>query len=89
MQQEPPRIEFPCENYSIRIVGTASDDFQQVVVDVVSKHAPDMDHKRVSTKDSSKGNFLSVTVYITATGEPQLKAIFDDLKATGLVKMVI
>jgi hypothetical protein len=87
-QQEPPRIEFPCD-YSIRIVGKAAIDFQELVVDVVAVHAPDLDRSRVSIKDSSKGTFASVTLFIQATGPEQLEAIFTDLKATGRVSMVI
>ena len=85
--QEPPKIIFPCD-YEIRILGNAATDFQQVVCDVVKKHAPDYDGN-YRTKASRTGKFTSVMVTIFATGEPQLKAIYEDLKATGRVQMVI
>ncbi len=84
----PPKIEFPCD-YSLRIIGEGSDDFQAVVVDVVRVHAPDLDETTVSLRESRNGNYHSVTLVIRATGEPQLKAIFEDLKATGRVQMVL
>jgi uncharacterized protein len=43
----------------------------------------------VTVKDSSGGRFASVNLTIWATGEPQLKALFDDLKASGRVHMVL
>ncbi len=86
--EQAPAIEFPCE-YPIKILGDASEDFTALVVEVVRKHAPDLDDSKVTSRDSSKGKFRSVTVIINATGKPQLQALFDDLKATGKVKMVI
>ena len=86
--EKPPVIEFPCE-YPVKVMGDADDNFQALVVEVVRKHVPDLDESRITVRDSSKGTFRSVTVIINATGKPQLQALFDDLKATGKVKMVI
>ena len=86
--QEEPKIEFPCD-YPIKVLGEASDTFDQLVVSIVLKHAPDFDVKTVTSRNSSKGKFRSVGVIIRATGEPQIMALFEELKATGLVKMVI
>lgn len=86
--QEAPKIEFPCD-YPLKVVGRADEDFRQVVLDVIEVHAPGFDQTTVTLQDSSKGRFQSVRVTITATGEPQLKSIFEDLKATGRVQMVI
>lgn len=86
--QEAPKIEFPCA-YPLKIVGRAGHDFQQLVLDVIEVHAPGFDQTSVSLQESSGGKFQSVRVTITATGEPQLKSIFEDLKATGRVQMVI
>ncbi len=87
--QAPPKIEFPCENYPIKTMGVASESFINGVLAVMQKHAPGFDLNRVKVKDSAKGTFQSCTVYITATGEPQLKAIFEDLKAVDGTKMVL
>lgn len=85
---EKPKIEFPCD-YPIRIIGEGSEDFQAMVVSVVRTHAPDLDEATVSLRESRNGNYHSVTLTIRATGEPQLLAIFNDLKATGRVQMVL
>lgn len=87
-EQEPPKIEFPCI-YPIRVMGIQSADFRDMVLAVMRKHAGDFDESLVKERPSAKGTFVSVTVVITATGEPQLEAIFEELKATGQVKMVI
>ena len=87
-EKTPPKIEFPCD-YALRIIGEGSADFECVVVDVVRVHAPDLDETTVSVRESRNGNYHSITLTIRATGEPQLKAIFEDLKATGRVQMVL
>lgn len=40
-------------------------------------------------KTSRNGKYMSVTVVIHATGEPQLQALFEDLKASGRIQMVL
>lgn len=83
------RIEFPCEGYPIKIVGEASPDYERLVLEVVAIHAPDFDRSSVTVRDSKNGRYCSVTAKITATGEPQLKALFEDLKLQPLVRMVL
>lgn len=89
MQQEPPKIEFPCENYPIKVIGDGGDDFATLVISVMQRYVPDFDHETVSLNPSRNGNFVSVRMSITATGPDQLKNIHESLMATGRVKMVI
>ena len=84
---QAPKIEFPCD-YPIRIVGQSAPDYKDFVVRVVTNHAPDFDGN-VKMKTSSNGKYMSATVVIHATGEPQLKALFEELKASGRIHMVI
>ena len=87
--QEPPKIEFPCNNYPIKIIGESSESYYSRVLSVIDKHAPGFDQSKTTTRDSNKGRFLSVTVFITATGVPQLEAIFEDLKSLKETRMVL
>lgn len=85
----PPRIEFPCPDYPIKVMGDAGDELHSCVISVMERHAPDFDTAKLSVRDSRNGRFQSYTVFITATGEPQLQAIFEDLKQSQAVKMVL
>ncbi|WP_235015487.1 YbeD family protein [Oceanicoccus sp. KOV_DT_Chl] len=85
---EPPKIEFPCE-YPIKIMGRQSETFREVVLAVMRKHAGDIAESNIKERPSGKGTFISITVTIVATGQTQLEAIFEDLKATGQVQMVL
>jgi len=85
---DAPKIEFPCD-YPIKVLGRAVAEFEQVVLEVVERHAPGFDPDAIAVKGSSKGTFTSITIIITATGADQLKALHEDLMGTGLVQMVI
>lgn len=87
-EQEPPKIEFPCE-YPIKVLGISSAEFESLIVSVFERHAPGFDQTTITAKGSSKGTFTSLTITITATGPDQLEALHQDLRATGQVKMVI
>lgn len=87
-QDTPPKIEFPCENYRISVMGVQDDDFHQFVLETIRSH--DADHDGTYTlRDSSKGRFVAVVVHITATGEEQLQALHTDLRKDRRVRMVL
>lgn len=86
---EAPKIEFPCADYPIKVVGDNADDFMAFVVQTVKGFDPDLDEQKVSVQDSRNGRFRSVRLMMTATGEAQLKLMFEKLKASGRVHMVL
>lgn len=85
---DSPTIEFPCD-YPIKVVGETGEHFRNHVVSVFECHAPGFDETCIGIRDSRGGNYQSLTITIVATGEPQLQALFEDLKASPLVKMVL
>ena len=88
-EQQPPKIEFPCENYPIKVLGDADHEMHSYVLEVMERHAPGFDQARITVTESSKGRFQSVTVWITALGEHQLRAINEDLQLSKKIKMVM
>lgn len=89
IEQQPPKIEFPCENYPIKVIGDSCDTFVEVVMEVLQRHAPDIDPETMTRRDSSNGRFLSIQVHITAQCIEQLEDINRDLRETGIVRMVL
>jgi putative lipoic acid-binding regulatory protein len=81
-------LEFPCD-FPIKIMGKAEDTFAEVVISIVTKHAPDFDATRMELRASSGGNYLSVTCTIVAQSKPQLDAIYMDLTAHPMVKVAL
>lgn len=88
MEQEPPKIEFPCD-YPIKVLARTADDLHEAIFEVFERHAPGFDRETVTARASSKGTFTSITITIIATGPDQLEALHQSLLATGRVQMVI
>lgn len=86
---DAPKIEFPCPDYPVKIMGVSGAEFREYVLNTVEIHAPGFDATRITVKDSAKGTFQSITVLITATGEQQLSDLNTALRASELVKMVL
>lgn len=86
--EDAPKIEFPCD-YPIKVMGLETHDFRYIVVDIIRRHAPDLDDEQIDFRASRNGKYLSVKATITATGTGQLKALFEELKASGRVIMVL
>ena len=87
-EPQAPNIEFPCA-YPIKVMGDAGDELHRHVVRVMEHHSEGFDQTSIRIRNSSKGRYQSITVTITATGADQLSAIFEDLKTSRLVKMVL
>lgn len=87
--REPPKIEFPCENYPIKVIGDAADDFSELVIEIMNRHVDDFDDSTLSIQPSSNGRYCSVRVFIMAKDITQLQSIHEDLRATGRVHMVL
>jgi putative lipoic acid-binding regulatory protein len=71
-------LQFPC-SFPIKAMGRDEPGFRDTVVDIIEKHAGDIDDDAVRVSASSKGNFVSVTVTITAESQSQLDSIYHEL----------
>ena len=47
MQQDPPKIEFPCD-YPVKVLGRSGEDLVEVIVEVFERHDPGFDRQGVS-----------------------------------------
>lgn len=81
-------LEFPCE-FPLKIMGKADDSLAQVVLDIVTVHAPDFDVASMEMRASSGGNYLSLTCTVIARSKPQLDALYTDLSGHPMIKVVL
>jgi len=70
-------------------MGARVDDFAQAVVAVVLNHAPGFDPATVQMRPSRKGNYLALTCTVRAVSQAQLDALYRELSAHPLVKVVL
>ncbi|MFP3873166.1 MAG: YbeD family protein [Thiohalophilus sp.] len=88
MSQEETFLEFPCE-FPIKVMGRSDMDLQALVMELVSKHVPELREQDIIRRDSRQGNFVSLTVTVTATSKAQLDRIYLDLNASDAVLMTL
>jgi putative lipoic acid-binding regulatory protein len=81
-------FDFPCD-FPIKALGRADSSLAHEIVQVVRRHAPDIDPASIRTTPSANGNYVSVTVTITAHSREQLDAIYLDLNAHEAILMTL
>ncbi|MDR1934181.1 MAG: DUF493 domain-containing protein [Candidatus Accumulibacter sp.] len=87
-EQKDTLLEFPCA-FPLKIMGLAGDALAPAVLEVVRRHAPDFDEATMETRSSSGGKYLSLTCTINATSRAQLDALYRELSAHPLIKVVL
>jgi putative lipoic acid-binding regulatory protein len=87
--EDAPKIEFPCANYPIKVVGKCIAGYDAIIIELMRRYDPSLDVSKVHAKDSAKGTFRSITLYITATGKEQLEELHIELTSLECVKMVM
>lgn len=92
MNEQPPKIEFPCD-YPIKVITVANQQraAQQLdeVLAVVHAHAEPIDPRTLEQKPSRAGTYVSLRLDIVATGERQLQNLHSALQALPYVKLVL
>ena len=86
-EQESP-LKFPCR-FPIKAMGRALPGFADQVVEIVNNHVPYIPEHAISSNPSKNGNYISVTVMITATSRAQLDDIYRELTACENVLMAL
>jgi len=80
-------LEFPCQ-FPIKAIGQGT-DLEERIYELVNPHAPDLDKTTLKSRPSGKGNFIAVTVTITATSQAQIDAIYHELTRCEQVIMAL
>jgi len=87
----PPQeslIEYPCL-FPIKVMGSRVEKFTAALVSVARDFDPDFDEARLELRESRGGNYLSVTLTVTATSREQLDNLYRALTGHPLVKVVL
>ena len=81
-------IEYP-SRFPIKVMGANVNGFVHAVTEVARRFDPDFDASTIELRDSRAGNYLGVTITITATSREQLDDLYRALTAHPLVKVVL
>ena len=91
MQEIPPEqslITYPSA-FPIKVMGPQAEGFVEAIVAVARQFDPDFDHTTVETRPSKGGNYLGITITVTATSRPQLDELYRTLTTHPMVKIVL
>jgi putative lipoic acid-binding regulatory protein len=81
-------LEFPCD-FPLKIMGAADAEFAASIAAVVVRHAPDFDVATMEMRPSKAGNYLALTCTVRAVSQVQLDALYRELTAHPMVRVVL
>ncbi|HLO93925.1 MAG TPA: DUF493 family protein [Burkholderiaceae bacterium] len=85
---EQSLIEYPSK-FPIKVMGAHVEGFFEAIVMVARQFDPDFDAGTVERRPSSSGNYLGLTITITATSREQLDELYRTLSTHPMVKVVL
>jgi putative lipoic acid-binding regulatory protein len=81
-------IEYPCP-FPIKVMGAKVDGFVTAITHVARQFDPGFDATTIELRNSKAGNYLGVTLTITATSREQLDELYRTLSSHPMVKVVL
>lgn len=85
---EESAIKFPCD-FPIKMMGRDTPEFRATAVSLVENHVGQLAEEAIQVNLSARGNFVSVTVTVTATSQQQLDDIYRDVSGHDDVLMAL
>ncbi|MFO1274313.1 MAG: DUF493 family protein [Rubrivivax sp.] len=81
-------IEYPSA-FPIKVMGAHVEGFEEAVVAVALAHDPGFDRATIERRPSKGGNYLGLTITVTATSREQLDSLYRALTGHPMVKVVL
>jgi uncharacterized protein len=81
-------IEYP-SRFPIKVMGVKADGFVEAITVIAQQFDPAFDAASVELRDSKAGNYVGITITITATSREQLDELYRTLSTHPMVKVVL
>ena len=81
-------IEYPSK-FPIKVMGAKVDGFVHAVTQIAEQFDPTFDATTIELRNSKAGNYLGVTITVTATSREQLDDLYRALSSHPMVKVVL
>jgi uncharacterized protein len=85
---EESLIVYPCA-FPIKVMGAKVDGFVHAITLIAHEFDSMFDAKTLELRESKGGNYLGITLNITATSREQLDELYRTLSTHPMVKMVL
>ncbi|MDO5666890.1 MAG: DUF493 family protein [Alcaligenaceae bacterium] len=86
--KEESLIEYPCD-FPIKVMSVNHPEIIQLLMPIILEHDPAFDHETIEVRESSKGNYVGLTVTVHVKSREQLDNIYRALHGHELVKAVL
>lgn len=81
-------IEYPSQ-FPIKVMGVKTDGLVHAITQIAERFDPNFDATTVELRESKAGNYLGVTITVTATSREQLDDLYRALSSNPQVKVVL
>ena len=81
-------IEYP-SRFPIKVMGAKVDGFVHAMTQIARQFDPGFDAASVELRPSKAGNYLGITLTVTATSREQLDELYRTLSTHPMVKIVL
>lgn len=81
-------IEYPSA-FPIKVMGAKADGFVHALSQIAKQFDPAFDASTIELRESKAGNYLGVTLTVTATSREQLDDLYRALSKHPMVKVVL
>jgi len=85
---EQSLIEYP-SRFPIKVMGSHVEGFVEAIAQVALQFDPDFDAAAIERRPSKGGNYLGLTITVTATSREQLDELYRTLSTHPMVKVVL
>ncbi|MDO9075527.1 MAG: DUF493 family protein [Rubrivivax sp.] len=91
MREIPPEeslIAYPCA-FPIKVMGAQVEGFEAAMVSIALQFDAGFDAATIERRPSKAGNYLGLTLTVTATSREQLDELYRTLSTHPMVKVVL
>lgn len=88
MKADESLIKYPCA-FPIKVMGPQVDGFAPTMIAIAQRFDPAFDARTVERRESRAGNYLALTLTVTATSRQQLDDLYRAFSSHPMVKVVL
>lgn len=87
-EKEESLLKFPCD-FTLKVFGLHSDEFEANVLMIINKHAPNLSGRAIQTRASQHGKYCALSITVHVDSREQLDNIYRELSSSPHVIMVL
>ena len=86
--EEESLLKFPCD-FTFKVFGLESDEFDAAVFAIMRKHAPNVSDRAIQSRSSRNGKYRALTITVHIESREQLDNIYQDLSHSPQILMAL